>query len=274
MLSLFAHYRADIFCLQETKLSSWQDWHQHTHNVIVPGYDSFWSFSRKKKGWSGVATYVRKGLTVNAIEDLGDPHLDGEGRIVQTDHGKFILLNVYYPNGGSGAERQTYKMQFYTAFERHVRRLLAAGRHCIIVGDVNTAHRPIDMFDPQRFCNSSGFLPEERAWMDGIIRTDVNVHVVEQIKTLETTRQQPNGKGGEEQQVIGSADAASASATVSSIAANPVPPAQTQTQTEDYDPTFLQPQPPPFPDIASLLLKPDAPPLIDSFCYFHPYRSL
>jgi exonuclease III len=94
---LFAQYGADIVCFQETKISSWED--VSREHAFVPGYEAFFSFSRARKGWSGVATYVREGCTVSAREDLDDPALDGEGRIILTDHGKFCLANVYFPNG-------------------------------------------------------------------------------------------------------------------------------------------------------------------------------
>jgi exodeoxyribonuclease-3 len=96
-------------------------------------------------GYSGVATYVRKGLTRSVHTNVfGNPEYDGEGRVIQSDHGSFVLFNVYFPN----SRRIEYKMGFHGQFSSIVQRLLDEGRHVIVAGDVNIAHRPIDIYDP------------------------------------------------------------------------------------------------------------------------------
>src|SRR3989338_8661535 len=93
---------------------------------------------------------------------------DDEGRIVQADYGDFVLLNVYFPNGGSGPERLKYKLEFYDAFLNYIQKLRAQKRHVIFCGDVNTAHHDIDLARPKENEHNSGFLPEERAWLDTV----------------------------------------------------------------------------------------------------------
>jgi exodeoxyribonuclease-3 len=82
------------------------------------------------------------------------------------DYGDFLLFNIYFPNGKSSQERLEYKMEFYDAFLRHLEPLMSQGRNIIVGGDVNTAHREIDIARPRANENISGFLPQERAWMD------------------------------------------------------------------------------------------------------------
>ena len=91
---------------------------------------------------------------------------DGEGRLLRTDHGWFDLYNVYFPNGKASAERLAYKLRFYRRFLAHVDRRARAGRPIVFCGDTNTAHRPIDLARPKENETVSGFLPEERAWLD------------------------------------------------------------------------------------------------------------
>ncbi|RKO91333.1 Endonuclease/exonuclease/phosphatase, partial [Blyttiomyces helicus] len=157
----------------------------------VDGYDSFFSFSQTKKGWSGVATYARKGLTVEAEEGFGDDKFNDEaspvpsrvicaahstllhpGRCVMTDHGKFILFNVYFPNGRDG-ERVEYKQSFHDTFRRRCNDLAKSGRHCIVTGDVNIAHEDADIWNPavspEKFAASTGFLPSERQWITDLL---------------------------------------------------------------------------------------------------------
>jgi exodeoxyribonuclease III len=85
LAALFAHWNADVFCIQESKICLRQVPENAMH---VPGYESFWSCSRDKKGYSGVTTYVREGLTVRAWEGLGEERFDREGRLLLTDHHK------------------------------------------------------------------------------------------------------------------------------------------------------------------------------------------
>lgn len=97
---------------------------------------------------------------------------------------------------GSGPERLEYKLNFYRAFERQVRSLLSAGRHVIVVGDVNTAHRDVDIWAPAQYANTSGCLSEERRWMDGMIRSDLHRGVVEERKQMQLQAQAATAAGG------------------------------------------------------------------------------
>lgn len=115
-------------------------------------------------GYSGVATYVRKGMTKSVETDVfQDPEFDREGRVLKTDHGTFILFNVYFPN----SSRLDYKLRFHERFSQIVKELLDHGRHVIVAGDMNIAHTKLDCFklDYQGPAAS----PEERRWMDSFL---------------------------------------------------------------------------------------------------------
>ena len=99
---------------------------------------------------------------------MGDV-LNNEGRVIVADYGEFVLLNVYFPNGRSSAERLKYKLDFYNAFLEFTDSIRADGRNLIICGDVNTAHKEIDIARPKANTGISGFLPEERAWVDKLV---------------------------------------------------------------------------------------------------------
>jgi exodeoxyribonuclease-3 len=151
----------DILCLQETKATEEQ---VPRELKDVEGYHSYFA-SPERKGYSGVATYSKiEPETVRS--GLGVKRFDAEGRILAADYGDFVLFNVYFPNGKASSERLEYKLGFYDAFLEHVNGLRKAGRNVIICGDVNTAHKEIDLARPKENQHVSGFLPEERAWID------------------------------------------------------------------------------------------------------------
>jgi len=154
----------DILCLQETKCHP----DQLPEALRQPeGYHSYWA-SAVKKGYSGVAIYTRtEPLSVQV--GLGIERFDNEGRTLVADYGRFILINAYFPSGSSGAERIQYKLDYYAAFLDYCNQLQAAGKNIIFCGDVNTAHHPIDLARPTQNKKTSGFLPEERAWMDEVV---------------------------------------------------------------------------------------------------------
>jgi exodeoxyribonuclease-3 len=153
--------QADILCIQETKAQKEQLGSGFTE---VQGYHSYFS-SAEKKGYSGVAIYTkREPLSVKC--GFGIPKFDSEGRVLIADYGQFVLFNIYFPNGKASQERLDYKMEFYDAFLEYARELKGQGRKLIICGDVNTAHREIDLARPKENETISGFLPEERAWID------------------------------------------------------------------------------------------------------------
>ena len=163
-LGWFTSASPDILCAQETKAHPDQLPFELIH---VPGYTAYFS-SASKKGYSGVALYTKK-PPIDIRYGFGIPEFDDEGRIIVADYGHFVLLNIYYPNGRASQERLNYKMRFYDAFLEFVHGLKAAGRNIVFCGDVNTAHREADIARPKENAKTSGFLPEERAWMDKLI---------------------------------------------------------------------------------------------------------
>jgi exodeoxyribonuclease-3 len=155
----------DILCLQETKA----DAEQIPDDVrYIDGYTSFFSSAKSKKGYSGVALYTKIPLREVRL-GMGVKRFDDEGRIIEADFDKFTLLNVYFPNGGGGPERLQYKLDFYDAFLAHIDDLRRRGKRVIFCGDVNTAHEEIDLARPKENEKNTGFLPEERAWIDEVV---------------------------------------------------------------------------------------------------------
>ncbi|MGD9129214.1 MAG: exodeoxyribonuclease III [Candidatus Woesebacteria bacterium] len=160
-LNFLKKEKPDILCLQETKA---QDSQLGFDFKEIPGYQVFFS-SAKKKGYSGVATYTR--IKPKAIDfSLGIERFDQEGRVIKADFASFILFNVYFPNGKLSKERLQYKMDFYAVFLKIVKSLKKQGKKIIVCGDVNTAHKAIDLARPKENKKISGFLPKERAWID------------------------------------------------------------------------------------------------------------
>ena len=152
---------ADIVCLQEIKAEVDQ---LSDEIKSISGYHSYFC-SAVKKGYSGVAVYS-KTEPLNVITQLGDERFDSEGRTIIAEYPKFTLINCYFPNGKASAERLQYKLDFYETFLEYANRLKSTGKSLIICGDVNTAHHPLDLARPKENEKTSGFLPEERAWLD------------------------------------------------------------------------------------------------------------
>jgi exodeoxyribonuclease III len=156
--------KADVVCVQETKVQA----DQLTEEMRAPaGYRSYWSFA-EKKGYSGVVTYLQS-EPVHVSTSFATPSLDVEGRIVHTELPEFHLLNVYFPNGGMGAERLAHKLTFYDAFLPLTEALRKGGKGVIVCGDVNTAHTEIDLARPKENEKTSGFMPAEREWVSKFI---------------------------------------------------------------------------------------------------------
>ena len=151
----------DILCVQETKASPEQLSEELTS---MDGYHVYFS-SAERKGYSGVATYSNV-KPQDVAHGLGIEKFDNEGRILRMDYADFTLFNIYFPNGKSSEERLDYKMEFYDAFLEHLGQLKRQGRNVVVCGDVNTAHKEIDLARPKPNEKISGFLPVERAWMD------------------------------------------------------------------------------------------------------------
>ncbi len=162
---LFAFNNPDIVCFQETKCEPDQlDLSARNLN----GYHSYFSFSKNKKGYSGVSIYSK--VIPDKIEyGIGINEFDDEGRTIIAYFKDFILINCYFPNGGGGPERLKYKLEFYDAFLEFINKLKEQNKNVIFCGDVNTAHNEIDLARPKENENSTGFLPIERAWMDQVV---------------------------------------------------------------------------------------------------------
>jgi exodeoxyribonuclease-3 len=155
---------ADIIALQETKARPEQI---PAELYEIEGYKSYW-FSAEKKGYSGVGFYSR--YEPEEVEyGLGIPIFDSEGRTLILTFPEFTLYGCYFPNGQRGGERLAYKLAFYDAFLNHIEKRRKNGRQIIFCGDVNTAHKEIDLARPKENAKTSGFLPEERAWIDKLI---------------------------------------------------------------------------------------------------------
>lgn len=153
---------ADVICLQEIKARQEQIDAEAWRNFS--GYQAIWN-AAERGGYSGVLTLVRNNMPEHRL-GLGIPRFDVEGRLIRSWHGVFWLYNVYFPNGQRDHERLQYKLDFYAALYDEVAGLLAAGEQVVITGDFNTAHKPIDLRNPKENVQTSGFLPEEREWID------------------------------------------------------------------------------------------------------------
>ena len=134
---------------------------------LPAGYHTFWNPSRSKKGYSGTALLTRE-APLNVEMGLGIEEFDREGRTIIAEYPSFVLLNSYFPNGSRDHNRVPFKLAFYDAFLDKCEALRSAGKPVIFCGDVNTAHREIDLARPKENQTVTGFLPEERAWLDKI----------------------------------------------------------------------------------------------------------
>lgn len=130
----------------------------------VDGYHKCFN-EAEKKGYSGVGTYS-KIEPVEVIKGLGIEELDSEGRVLRIEYPDFILYNIYFPNSGMGAKRLDFKVEFCNSLLEQLVELKNQGKNVIITGDYNIAHNPIDVYNPKNCEGKSGYLPEERAWLD------------------------------------------------------------------------------------------------------------
>ena len=155
----------DIICLQETKAHP----EQLTEEMRSPaGYYSYFDHSKLKKGYSGVAIFS-KNKPEKVEYGIGISKFDEEGRTLVAYYKDFVLLNVYFPNGGGGTERLAYKMEYYDEFLKFIDRIKKTGKEIIFCGDVNTAHNEIDLARAKENEKHTGFLPAEREWIDKLI---------------------------------------------------------------------------------------------------------
>ncbi len=165
---LFKEYKPDILCLQETKAEP-EQLTEETRNV--PGYYSYFSHSKLRKGYSGVGIYTKE-KPKEIFYGMGIKKFDDEGRIVGIKLKNLTVITGYFPNGGQGPHRLKYKLEFYDAFLKFILKLRKNGEHVIFCGDVNTAHEAIDLAHPKANEENTGFLPIERAWITKVIKNN------------------------------------------------------------------------------------------------------
>ena len=157
--------QADVICIQETKAMETQ---VDTSVLEDIGYHHFW-FSAQKKGYSGVAVFSKE-KPKNVTYGSGIDHMDYEGRILRVDFDKVSIMSLYLPSGTNLA-RLDYKFQFMDEFNQYIKTLKKEHPNLIICGDFNICHKAIDIHDPVRNKNVSGFLPEEREWLDNFMKS-------------------------------------------------------------------------------------------------------
>lgn len=158
-----AAQKADVVCLQETKaqMNDLLD-----ENLRLPGYFSYFH-DAEKKGYSGVAIYSRQEPD-KVIVGLGFPCADTEGRYIQADFGQLSIASLYLPSGTSGDHRQAFKYEFMAQYYKQLEAIRSGTQAFIIGGDWNIAHKQIDLENWRSNQKTSGFLPEERAWLDKV----------------------------------------------------------------------------------------------------------
>ena len=155
----------DALCLQEVKARPEQLKSDHQAYLKMP---FVWN-PAERAGYSGVTTFY-KDPPDEIVHGLGDPKFDVEGRIIQTRWKDIRLFNIYFPSGTRGLERVGYKLEFYEALLGLLTSLHQKGESLILTGDFNTAHQPIDLKNAKENKNTSGFLPEEREWVENYLK--------------------------------------------------------------------------------------------------------
>jgi exodeoxyribonuclease-3 len=152
----------DILCMQETKAQTVQIDIASFENM---GYRCAFN-SAQRKGYSGTAI-LSKQQPDAVIYGIGDERFDSEGRLIRADYGDVTLICSYFPSGTMGDVRQAFKMEYLACFFAYIEELRRSRQKIIVTGDFNISHKPIDINSPKTHEKMSGFLPEERAWMDG-----------------------------------------------------------------------------------------------------------
>ncbi|NBU04846.1 MAG: exodeoxyribonuclease III [Sphingobacteriia bacterium] len=156
----------DVLCVQEIKANPDQ---VGVFEFEELGYHHYW-YPAQKKGYSGVAIFTKQ--KPKHIEyGCGIKEYDDEGRILRIDFEEFSVMSVYHPSGSSGDLRQAFKMEWLGAFLNYINQLKATYPKLVICGDFNICHKAIDIHNPKSNANTSGFLPEEREWMEQFINS-------------------------------------------------------------------------------------------------------
>jgi exodeoxyribonuclease-3 len=154
----------DVLCIQETKAQE----HQLPPEALDLSDYSYAFVDAVKKGYSGVAIYAKR-PPQEIVRGFGMPDMDAEGRCVRFDWDALSIASIYVPSGTSGEERQRVKESFLERYLAQLAAMRSDGRSYVLCGDFNIAHRDIDTFDPVANARVTGFLPQERAWMDTVV---------------------------------------------------------------------------------------------------------
>lgn len=158
--------KPDILCLQEIKATPDQ---VGVFEFIEMGYHMYW-YPAQKKGYSGVAIFAKH--EPKYVEyGCGNRSYDDEGRVIRIDYEDYSVMSVYHPSGSSGDERQAFKMEWLAFFQSYIDQLKKKIPHLVLCGDYNICHKAIDIHNPKTNANTSGFLPEEREWMENFINS-------------------------------------------------------------------------------------------------------
>jgi exodeoxyribonuclease-3 len=163
MFRWLSRQRADVVCLQEIRAQE----SQLDEGIYRPNIFHCHYAYAERKGYSGVAIFSRR-RPDRVVEGLGWPRFDAEARYVEAQYPGLSVVSLYVPSGSSGDERQAVKMRFLAAFQDRLRALRNKRREYLICGDFNIAHQAIDLKNWRSNQKNSGFLPDERAWMDGL----------------------------------------------------------------------------------------------------------
>ena len=161
LLTWVAQEQPDVLCLQEIKAEPGQ----LSEDLTAPaGYQTIWHPATAKKGYSGTAVWTK--VAPQSVEiGIGNPEIDGEGRVIVVHFADFTLFNIYFPNGSRDLSRVPFKLAFYELLLERFDALHAAGRKLVVCGDYNTCHERIDLANPTANSKATGFLPEEREWI-------------------------------------------------------------------------------------------------------------
>jgi exodeoxyribonuclease-3 len=154
-------YSPDYLCLQEIKAEK----NQFPKEIFELTEYNFFIKSAEKKGYSGVAIFCKE-KPIKVIDEIGIEKFDREGRTLIAEFKDFVLFNCYFPNGQRDHGRVPYKLEFYDKILKIYNQYINDGKKVIITGDYNTAHHPIDLANPKGNKKSTGFLENEREWLD------------------------------------------------------------------------------------------------------------
>ena len=156
----FKKLDADVFCLQETKLQEGQI------DLDLPGYEQYWNYA-EKKGYSGTAVFTKK-TPLSVTYGIGVEEHDHEGRVITLEFEEFYLVTVYTPNSQNELKRLDYRMEWENAFRAYLL-ALKEKKGVIVCGDMNVAHKEIDLKNPKTNRQNAGFTDEERAKMTELL---------------------------------------------------------------------------------------------------------